>query len=194
MPIILGADKSGKSLLAGILNCSPQICYESLLISSLDYSQYKKFGLSLLDRLYDQFSHDEKFIWIIRNPLESCCSMNNVGISHQKALSYWEDINTIIWYFLNSVPQNRKINIKFEEMLLKNSIIKSVFDFSSIIFKDQYLKYGDFDQFVFNDPVFLKGDIDGEKVNFYEHKEDLCTKWNKIKNKKIIMKLGYTKE
>lgn len=193
MPIILGADKSGKSLLAGMLNCSPDVDHESLFTALCRYRLFEKFGTELLDNLHSEFNSDEKFIWLIRNPLESSCSIHKAGISHEEALSYWVDVNTIIWYFLHSVPEERKMCVRFEELLLNDSKIRSIFDFSGIIFNEQYLRYGDFDQFSFSDPTFLKGVRDGEKVDFYKHGEELCRHWNEVKNKKIVMQFGYTR-
>lgn len=193
MPIILGADKSGKSLLAGMLNCSPSMDPKSLFTNLCCYSLFKEFDLKLLDSLHSKFDSSEKFIWLIRHPLESSCSMNKEGITHKEALSYWVDINTVIWYFLQSVPCSNKMCVRFEELLLKDSKIKLIFDFSGIIFNEQYLKYGDFDQFFFKDPTFLKGVRDGEKVNGYEHDGDLQQHWNKIKNNKIVIQFGYTR-
>lgn len=193
MPIILGADKAGKSLLAGILNCSPYLEYESLLTDKLSYRSFSKFGLKILDMLHAEWKPTQKFIWVIRDPLESSCSMNKEGINYKEALSYWVDINTIIWYFLYSVPRERKMRIWFEELLLNDSAVKSSFDFAGIIFNKQYFKYGDFDQPPVEDPTFSKGIRDGEKVNFYEHNKEVCDHWDNVKDKKIVIQFGYTR-
>lgn len=188
--MILGADKSGQSLLAGMLNCSPDVEHKSLFT---DLCKFKGFELDLLDKLNDAFEADEKFIWLIRNPLESSCSMSQTGISPEEALSYWVDVNIVIWYFLHSIPEERKFCVRFEELLLNDSIVESVFDFSGIIFDKQYLRYGDFDQFLISDPTFRGGFRDGEKVDFYEHSEELQRHWDKLKNKEIVMQFGYTR-
>lgn len=193
MSIILGADKSGKSLIGGMLNCSPNVDHLLIFTTLCHYRLFEKWGLELLDNLHAEFDPDEKFIWLIRNPLESSCSMYKTGIPYKEALSYWADVNTVLWYFLQSVPQERKMIVQFENLLLSDSVVKSVFDFSDIEFNEQYFRYGDFDQFIFHDPTFLKGFRDGEKVDFYEHCIDLSLHWDKIKNNKIIMQFGYTR-
>lgn len=192
MPI-LGADKSGRSLLAAMLNCSPDVDVQTLCIPQLSHNAFREQELQLLDALHASHSLDQKFIWIIRNPLESSCSMKKSGIPQPEALQYWADINTIIWYFLQSVPKNRQMMVHFESLLLNDSLIRNVFDFFGIIFHEQYLYYGDFDQFSFDDFSFQKGARDGEKVNFYSHDEESKSSWNKIKNKEVIMQFGYTR-
>lgn len=193
MPLILGVDRSGRSLLGAILNCSPGINAGDLCTNKLSYTAFKQEGLRLLDILHAEYSRsNQKFIWLLRHPLESSCSMYRLGISHLDGLSYWFDVNTIIWYFLHSVPQSRKMLIHFESLLLNDSLLKAIFEFCDVVYNKQYLRYGDFDQFNFDHPIFKRGIRHGEMVNFYDHSEKICSQWCRMKNKKIIMQFGYT--
>lgn len=193
MPLILGADRCGKSLVAAMLNCSKHIQFENLLTDLLSYESFKKQQLKLLDELHDQDTN-QKYIWLIRHPLESSCSMSeNLGVSTQKAMSYWVDINTIIWYFLQSIPQERKIQCRFEQILLTTSSIEKIFKFSNLEFNKQYLYYGDFVQGKCDDRYFNKGHREGEKVNFYTHAHKDILQWNSFKNQEIVIQFGYTR-
>ncbi len=218
--VLLGTEKSGFMLLAGILNSSPdiKICCKSsyrdffvsgsnakstdthipLLIHliNLQYNVYINLKDTLLERLnifHDNFPHT-KYIWLIRDPASSvmsCSEYNN--IETDKALTYWYEYNIIIWYYMYTIPNQCKFIIKYEDLLTKKKLIQRLYEFIDIPYNKQYLHYGDFDQPIISDKTFQRGVIDMDKIGSHKIPSYLQQIWKKYYKSDIINLLGYDK-
>jgi hypothetical protein len=208
---ILSTIRSGASLLAGILNCHPNIecgsfdfeyCIKNLQIPSPASEQiqlinispecYFQYNLRILDALHI-LKNSGQFIWLTRHPLISTASaMNCQKINSEFALPYWYDVNTCFWYLYHSLPRNSIINIKYEDILLRHSVIKRVFDFVGVEYNDQYIRYGDFDQPLIGCPIFDSGRINRERIDHYPKK--IVGDWPKYNNTKLIKELKYNRD
>ncbi len=177
--IILGAARSGKSLVAGMVNCVPDIQIHNgheplngIHVMTLDYLDYVKQELKLLDTL--NTLGDVKVIWTVRNPIQSVCSyIQNLGMSARNALKYWFDINTILWYFCTSLSERNFILMKYEDVLLGCQNMEHIFEFMNLTHSDQYRSYGDFDHPALSCPIFNQGKPDIERIAPYRI-SDFC--------------------
>ncbi len=168
MNCIIGTNFSGISLLAGIANCSKEVSLENdICLHPITYDELQTRGLKMLNHLYSLLSVYSKFIWIVRHPLVTAIKHHKKEqISLEQSFKYWVDVNTILWYFINSLLPEKCIKVKFEDILLEQKkSVKKFFDFIEVPFSPKYLHYGDFPQPSFEGNTFKKGVIDIEQVD-----------------------------
>lgn len=206
---ILSSIRSGISLLSGIINCLPnvkiasldfELCLdqmkiedtsESIQLINITPGCYFKYGLRILDGLYFLKKENARFIWLIRHPLISMTSATITNqINVELALSYWGNVNTCFWYLYHSLPKERMIRIKYEDILLNYTSLKEVFTFLGEKYNEQYVRYGDFDQPLIGNPIFDSGRINLERIDHHPEKH-LLRNWDKYSNTKLIKELGY---
>jgi len=199
--LILGAGRSGVGVICRVLNCHPKITvqkheigknsiYRYYILDSSFYHEHKLNTLNVLNEL--QYS---KYIWVIRDPVNSACSFKKFQeIDIGLGLSYWYNVNMCLWYFFASLPKNKKVILKYENLLTDVGIFKKVFDFIGREYDDQYRNYGDFDQPLTSDPVAKLGKINFEHIDPYIKTglgiEEL---WNLYKDKLLVKKFGYNR-
>ena len=204
--VLTGFEQAGLSISAALLNCSSDINInmnqplddlhqtndKEIYFLSITMKLLQEKGLGLLDCLVNfALSNQVKFVWITRNPLDSSHScVSKSETSPDMALEYWFRANLILWYFFHSIPAERWIRVRFEDILMNKKEIKKMFRFCDTNFHSQYLTYGDFDQPHNNDPVFQGGIIDYEYVDRYD-KTKFRGIWNKYINSSILSELDY---
>lgn len=205
--VICSCEKSGASLLGGILNCHPDLSVhpESYLSGSVapantirylgaTFDIYQEHGTGLLNLLHQNHTHDEVFIWLIRNPVVcvSCLSVCK-EIPSIKGFDYWVSLNTILWYFLQSVKPEKQYFMKFEQMIMHKIMLVDLFKYLGLEFNDQYLDYGDFDQPVMSSKSFNSRKIDTEQIDPYSREQvpNIHDDWRMYKESNIIISMGY---
>lgn len=172
---VIGASRSGKSLIAGMLNCSPnavvQIADDWKLTSdvvnviTVTHSDYIVKGLSILGDLNNLGKI--KVIWSVRDPIQSICSyVKNFDLPIATAFQYWFDINTILWYYCTSLSRENFILAKYEDIIMA-SRIEQIFAFVDVPYDPQYAQYGDFDQPILS-LEFNRGKPDIERLAWYK--------------------------
>ena len=201
----IGLSRCGLSLVSGIVNCVPDINISSeienlenssesdLCALSIDLQSYTTHGICWLDKLNQLRSLENKFVWVVRNPLDSSCSfIFNYGITAKEALQFWFDINTVIWYFYSSLTVSNRFIIKYENVLLSEKSVVDMFHFLGLKYDQQYRAYGDFDQPTIDCETFNRGRINLERVSPYPNcsflTEEEC---NIYRNKPLLKFLNY---
>ncbi len=200
--LLLGTNYVGLSLLAGILNSSPEIQVKKISIDNLNIKSdpkpmicllpitikdYEKHGINILDKLTSLIG-SYNFVQLIRDPLV-CVSyyVANYEISSKFAFQYWCDVNTILWYLIES---SKGKTIRYEDLLLSpEPIIKNLCSQMSISYLEQYLHYGDFPQFETDSRSFCYGKINVELID--PHPKPDFEEWGKYRQYDICNFLNY---
>lgn len=213
--ILLASSRSGISLLSGILDCSRNVSLSFVNLDAMCTSRpeyelsqiiptattgifsitpglIQKHGVTILDLLY-VLKHRTplKFLWLIRNPLvasASCVKMLN--ISAREALKFWYVSNVCLWYFFSSLTSDRKMHVRYEDIILNFNVVRGVFQFIGEEYDIQYLQYGDFDHEPVNCPIFLKGRVDRERIDSRD-KSDFIDAWKEYQNSQMVVDMGY---
>ncbi len=193
--ILIGSNKSGRSLVAAILNCSSW--HISITSSLVNLNTPRKIyiyngpinleslnHLSLLPLRYVNL----KCIWIIRNPLDSSCSYinHNFADNAQNAFDIWYNSNMVMWYGISRIAYH----MKYEDVIMEKRKIKGLFDFCDLEFNDQYINFGDFDQP--RDILSLHGNtIESDMLMSHPLSEQMSSLWNKNKHLVFVKKMQY---
>lgn len=183
---IIGLRKSGLSLIAGIFRAAGA----EVALYGVSMEDYRELDISMLDTLHARLS-DIQTIWVIRDPsvFISKLVLEN-SISAYDAARCWFDANTVLWH---ASRRFKHIIVKFEEAILKTSVMQNAFDFAGLEYKHKYLRYGDFDQP--NDlfgKSFNRGSINIEEVDGYDKSRIRWKEVEEFAEHPLLEKLGYT--
>lgn len=204
--VFLGSSRCGLSLVSGIINCVPDITINNgvenlkantslneFYFISIDLQSYTIHNIRWLDKLNCLRSPEDKYIWVVRNPADSACSLISIfGITEQEALQFWFDVNTVLWYFYTSLPDQKRFMIRYEDILVLNKPTIKLFGFLNLLYNEQYLRYGDFDQPKLDCPTFNRGRIDIEQLSSRQKSAFLTEEECSIyRNKPLLKFLNY---
>jgi len=181
------------SIIDGAANLKKNDISNEFYFVSINLHIYETYGIGWLDVLNRSNITNNKYVWIIRNPIDSACSMaSSLQISGTKALQMWFDINTVMWYFYTSLPSQKRFVIKYEDILLSTKTITKLFEFFNLPYNSQYLRYGDFDQPTLSCPVFNSGRINLEQISPRSKFEVLTKEECRIyQNKPLLQFMNY---
>jgi len=136
-----------------------------------------------------------KLIYVTRHPVTYALSRKGDVLDN---LVMWEKEQFLYYSYFHHYPDEAKIHIRYEDILLSLHRLAKVFQFVGLEFDQQYLRYGEFQQqpdITSDSRLFALGIIDPEAVDYkHWHGEKSVEEWwSSRKDSDLIKVLGYDK-